>query len=463
MLKKKEYNEKLYALSIIIITLLIGFLFYILNYYTPLYADDYTYSFSFSTGERIESVSQIVDSQVAHYQTMNGRVVTHFLAQLFLLLGDNVFNIINVFSFLLLLYLIYFHSCGTFKNFSLSKFSMIAMLLFLSTPAFGQSFLWITGSSNYLYGILIILLFLVPYRIQIDGKINNCHILTEIVFSVTYFVFGIIAGWTNENTSVALVSMVVAYVFFFCIKSIRIHAWNITGGIGAVVGCVLMLIAPGNSSRLSNLGGSGGIGAWIKRFVLYSCDLIVILKLILLLLCVLLLVYFYQKQKQMSCFSIKGFLDILFECKVPFIYMIGFLASVYSMIVTPIFPGRVWSGPVVLILIAVFNLYSLIDTSSIKFSMGKTVTISFVLVLSIATFVNAYFDVKNVDSFYDERISMIEMAKEMDEKSVEIPNINGSTQFSVYSSDGDLNADSNEWPNTAIAKYYEVDKIIRGN
>ena len=93
-------HAKFQNIALVFITLLIGFLFYVLNYYTPLYADDYSYSFSASTGERMESIFQIVDSQIGHYQNTNGRSITHSLAQMFLLAGDDVFNFTNVIFFL---------------------------------------------------------------------------------------------------------------------------------------------------------------------------------------------------------------------------------------------------------------------------------------------------------------------------------------------------------------------------
>ena len=95
--RREERRAQIHNIAVLLITLLIGFLFYALNYYMPLFADDYSYSFSFSTGERIESISQIVDSQIGHYQNINGRSITHSLAQVFLLAGDDVFNFTNVF------------------------------------------------------------------------------------------------------------------------------------------------------------------------------------------------------------------------------------------------------------------------------------------------------------------------------------------------------------------------------
>ena len=74
-------NKK--VISIIIVLIVTGVLFFILNFYTPLFADDYYYSFSCATREPIESVMDIVESQIAHYSSINGRFVTHFLLNYF--------------------------------------------------------------------------------------------------------------------------------------------------------------------------------------------------------------------------------------------------------------------------------------------------------------------------------------------------------------------------------------------
>jgi hypothetical protein len=66
----------------IVLVVLFG-LMLALNWLTPLISDDYRYLYSFADGERITAVSQIVPSQIAHYQTINGRVITHTLCQLF--------------------------------------------------------------------------------------------------------------------------------------------------------------------------------------------------------------------------------------------------------------------------------------------------------------------------------------------------------------------------------------------
>lgn len=461
--KAPRLKARLHVLGIAAVMLLIGILFYALNFYTPMFADDYSYSFSFLTRERIESVFQIVSSQVGHYQIMNGRSVTHFLAQLFLMAGDRAFNYFNTFFFLILLVLAYLHACGSLREFSLAKFSMAVMLVFLSCPAFGQSFLWITGAANYLYGILIVLAFLLPYRLQKNGASPGVHPFREMAAATVYLLLGVVAGWTNENTSVAMIVMIAGYIVYYRLNAITIHAWNITGGIGGVIGCVLVLSSPGTAMRLEAAGGSGGIISWLKRMVFYSCDMMVYLRLPILLFAVLLCLYLHQKQGVLAGGGFMGLRTFLEECGVTPIYALGFLASIYSMIVSPQFPGRAWSGPVILFVITLIGFCSRVDSSEYTAAVGKRIALGFMVLLCAATYINAYFELKNVDAGYRDRISAIETAIASGERSVEVPSIYGWTGYSCYGAGGDLSADSSEWPNTSIARYYGIDEIVRSD
>lgn len=220
-------KNKLKVSSIILSTILIFIFFYIFNLYTPLYADDYSYSVSFLTKERITCVYDIFQSQITHYKTMNGRSITHFLAQLFLYIGKPTFNIINSFVFISLIYLIYFHSYGTFKNFKISWFLLINFILWALTPAFGQSFLWVTGSSNYMYGIFIILIFLIPYRRTLnDNYINKeNNIIVCLTKSIIYLLAGVISGWTNENTGVALIFIILLILINNKVSNKKFALW----------------------------------------------------------------------------------------------------------------------------------------------------------------------------------------------------------------------------------------------
>ena len=462
MLQRSAFSAKQYkAFSIIAISILIVALLFVLNHFMPMFADDYSYSFSFLTGERITSINQILPSQMAHYHSVNGRIITHILAQFFLMMEKTAFDMVNAVATLALLFLIYFHACGTFRNFSISRFSIIAMLLFLETPDFGQSYLWTTGAANYQYGMLIILCVMIPYRLQAEGKIMFSSLFSRIFASILFFFLGILAGWTSENTSVAMIAMLIAYMILFHVRSIKIRAWNISCCIGAVIGCILMLTAPGTAKRLSHLGGSGGIIIWCKNFIIHSTWMVVYAQSFLLILMALVCVYMFQKRHLLTDLTPKNFLKILDGWGVFLIYLLGFLGSVYSMIVSPGFPERTWSGPIILLLIAVCNFSCLPDLSGIPTKLGKTVVIISLLLSFVGTYVHAFLELRYINNAFQERVAIIETSLENGDRDVEIPCIFGANTYCGYNVWGDLSLNSNEWPNVAIAQYYDADSIIR--
>lgn len=116
--------------------------------------------------------------------------------------GKNVFNIINTCAYLALILMVEYHGCGAWKKINCDSLVLIFVLLWWCIPAFGHSFLWVTGASNYLYGILFILIFLIPYRRRLEtGTYKNCNICKKIILAIFMLPAGILAGATNENTS----------------------------------------------------------------------------------------------------------------------------------------------------------------------------------------------------------------------------------------------------------------------
>ncbi len=56
------------------------------NLKTNLLADDFMYCFSFADDSRIDSLADCFPSIWAHRYNMNGRLISHFLVQVFLML-----------------------------------------------------------------------------------------------------------------------------------------------------------------------------------------------------------------------------------------------------------------------------------------------------------------------------------------------------------------------------------------
>ena len=152
-----------------VIAVVFSFMLYC-NYHTSLLVDDYGYCFDFSTGwdspdpdglippaasERITSVFSIFGSMASHRECHSGRVLSHFLVQLFLMPSKDLFNVFNTIVFIVQAVFIYL--CSTVLTGRKTMLGAAAsilftfMSLFMFQPVFGEINLWLDGSLNYLW------------------------------------------------------------------------------------------------------------------------------------------------------------------------------------------------------------------------------------------------------------------------------------------------------------------------
>lgn len=116
-MKKKGWLERLNRSGLItgLILLLVFGVLLLCNFKTCMVADDYAYCFSFDDGQRIESLADCARSMAAHRQWMNGRILAHFLVQLFLMLPPGLFKIANSLVFTAVIVLL-FRLAGRERN-----------------------------------------------------------------------------------------------------------------------------------------------------------------------------------------------------------------------------------------------------------------------------------------------------------------------------------------------------------
>ena len=216
------------------------------NHWTDLIADDYRYCFSYADDTRIESVAQIFPSMAAHRQSMNGRVVPHFLVQLFLMLPKGVFDLVNSLFFVLLVWLLHTLAVGR----GLPNPVLLTLLLFsfwAFQPDFGQVFLWLTGSVNYLWCGVFSLLWLLPLVRRFRDETEP-----GMAARILFVVFSFPVGAYSENGTVALVAAWLAFAaadFFFCRRCPALWLW--LGLASMLGGFAYMMSAPAETVNKS--------------------------------------------------------------------------------------------------------------------------------------------------------------------------------------------------------------------
>ena len=216
-----------------------------LNHETDLVADDYRYCFSYADDSRIVSVLQIIPSMAAHRLTMNGRVIAHALVQLFLLPPKPIFDAVNatVFAALLLLIRRLCDPSGPDVLLLLASFGC----LWVMQPDFGQVFLWLDGSVNYLWCAVLCLLWLLPWARRLTEDRSPAKAVR-----VLYGPFSFAVGAYSENATVALVAMALCFLLLEVFeKKRRPELWALLSLAAMLLGFFYMMLAPAESVNKS--------------------------------------------------------------------------------------------------------------------------------------------------------------------------------------------------------------------
>ena len=250
--KKMRRSDAFYSYFYLIFwTFFIG----VCAYLAPYFANDYRYMLVEGTNDIVGSVSDIFISQYRHYFDWGGRTVAHLFAQFLLYIGKPYNAVFTALCYLALILGIYYHAYGikpTLKNLRLFPLFFITAFLWICMRNFGEVVFNIVSSCNYLVTVVIILYFLLPYRLSFYKEKIDSGVLAVIGM----FIFGIIAGWTNENNSAAAC----AGIFLICAYHYhkkKLALWELSGFIGLCIGFLILMLAPGNEERLDFMESGG--------------------------------------------------------------------------------------------------------------------------------------------------------------------------------------------------------------
>ncbi|WP_165040267.1 DUF6056 family protein [Dysgonomonas sp. ZJ709] len=383
-------------ISWILVILICFSILLILNIFTPMTADDFGYLYIHAEdGARVTSIGDIFQSQYNHYYLWGGRSVVHFIAQALLLLPPFVIDLLNTLAYMAYVFLIYWFIKGR-KAGSILLFILVNLAIWFVQPAFGDTILWITGSANYLWGTTLILLFLLPFRLYSGHKQDR---ISMIIYSVAFFIFAFIAGWTNENTAGAMLLMAILFLIYYRSRKWNIPVWAIVGLIGALIGYIIMIFAPGNAVRA---GEAGQLGMFIICYRLLMHTLTLFTDYGILILSYLVILVLSGR------FSREESKDSL---QLSLIFLVGALAAIYAMIFSPSFPPRAWFGILTFFIIAIGILFYNFDYKN-KFL--RQIRVSMLTVGLIAFAFSFYLAAKDVSRFYSvykERQLLVEKAK----------------------------------------------------
>ena len=434
MLENVEGHARVRMVLFFALLVLIGGVMYLLNLHTPLLMDDYDYSFSWATGERIGGIADVFASQAAHYKLWGGRSVVHAIAQGFLFMEKFVFNVANTLMYLMLLLEIYVLARPKNRSWCWEILLLAHGILFTAVPFFGTVFLWLTGACNYLWGTVLALLPLVIARSAQENGFFSRSWHGWMAVPVCFF-----AGWTNENTACGVFAVIFVLLLAEALEHRRVPAWRWAALIAQAAGVAVMLLAPGNFSRASAYESGNIIIELLKRAVTataYGGIYVGALLIGVMLLWALCSVVRVERRSGWTLF-------LLF----------GGLGAAYAMVASPVFSDRSWTGVIVLALSALLVLLGDIISQVRAFDAAK------ILVLPLAVLLIAYGGYKALDDVvaheaaWLSQVAAIEKAAAVGEESIVVSDVESISRFTM---DIALGAEASEWPNSTLSRAFGI-------
>jgi len=421
---------------------------YALNYYFPITLDDWTYSMT--EGRKI-GFADIIPYQYVHYYQWGGRSVVHAIAQFLLASGVFWGDVINSIGYVALVLVIYYITNKSNKQ-NISLFIGINILIWFLTPALIENIFWITGSANYMWGTLLILLFISFYcSAFLTQKTNDGW-----GKGIGLFLFGIVAGWTNENMAVAMIFFIICLILLMRKEKQALPKWMLFGLVGAIIGCAFMLLAPGNYIRSAGEINALNAGNEEPMYMFYFYRFTNILKMSswyalipTVIYGITLLLYLkYRREKNRKILLI----SLLFAVTAG----VGTLA----MTAAPSFPTRVWFAILIFLFIATGLLFANLDFSLSYIKWPTYVVVAAFTVLFLYSYWLSAVDFRRIHGIWVERDSIVLTEKEKGVKDIVIyGRFKASDSWLVRPKTGDIPLDSISWMQNAYGQYMGVNSV----
>ena len=442
----EKLRKKLFYLAIVVNFLMVT----VYEFLTPNMSDDIIYSDEVA---KAGSFFGLFAQEYDHYMHHIGRSVAHIILRIFLYIGNKgVFNVVAAAVFVAISLLIYVN-VDKRKAYDLRVYLGIMILFWLFEPTISNSVLWETGACNYMFTALIMAGFITFFRKKLHSDKNE-----GIGLVILMFLFGILAGWCNENSSGGVILFVLIMIFAKWRENKNfsaVRSWMISGLIGNILGLIVMILSPGNSSRAASADESHtGLLALMARFLKITLNiknhyLVLVFAFIVILIAIAYRTGDVKKFWEASRGMILcGFL---------------FLATCYALIAVPDSQLRTYYGASLFLMTGIMQGFAWILNEGFKEDLLQIIGTSLVTLFAIFlafTYLEEGANLARIKREWDEREAYFYRMVEEDTLWINAPKLRPDWQ-TVYSMayDSDISEDKDYWLNISYCFHYGLDFI----
>lgn len=216
-----------------------------LNFLLPPQADDLYAAIKAKDG---------IHSAIQSYLSWNGRIGEMLFVGFIGGLNEHLFDVLNAIIgtiFIFVFFVFIFAKIPKNANDFMTIILMCFLLLYFAP--FGADFLWGSGSLNYMWGILLIMLALLPYRLFYQDIFTQQKSSFFIAnkFLPFFIIFSFFAGMASEQIGIVSIAVHIALLFYMFKIKIKIPLWYLVGFFSFVLGFCALYFSPGNAARAS--------------------------------------------------------------------------------------------------------------------------------------------------------------------------------------------------------------------
>lgn len=438
-----------------VFVLLLWFIFIAsVAYIIPYYSNDYRYMFVEGTNDFVSCFSDVFVSQFRHYFSWGGRSVAHVIAQSLLYMGKAFSAVIQGLCYLILIYLIYVHALGKLVN--PLKLRMLPVLficaaLWFFLRAYAEVVFMLVSSCNYMFTTTYVLIFLLPFRFDFSGSFKKEK---GFIFAIFMFVFGVISGWSNENTAFALCSVTGILCLYNIFYKKKFYLWQLLGTAGLCIGFLLLTLAPGNAVRFNQMISNHELHFNYFEHMQEAAVIFMLTQLLTLPLTLSYAYLYYKVKKYNLEYANKHNLRGLV-----YIFMIGFV-SLAIMVFSPNFPARSATPFCICLIICTLGVYFVLESSGVKICKRFVTLISYAAayVVIFVTASNALTGTVMLHHEDERRQKTIEALSEQGVTDPVLPSFN--VQPSRYIFVGDISDSKQYFANIHVARYYKLHSVL---
>ena len=419
----------------IILCIVIFIVMLIFNCLTPMVSDDYAHYYG-TNDIHAETLNAILQNMLSFRTEVNGRVVSHFCIYVFLALPRIIFRVFNALFSVGITVVIskFFIKQNNIKNLFIVLTCIFALWIF--TPSFGEVYLWLSGSVNYSWGLLLDLLLIYPFFCAYTASTCDLFETNKTFKRFLYILLAIVVGAYSENGATATICVIALLGLLIWIKEKKLPVYLFILFICACIGYSFLMTAP--ATLHTRTGGDILEHIWYCRVLTKKYMTILWIVYI-----ILLVIAIIEK------------VDI----KIIFFTVILIIASVLSIAV---FVFAIYLPPRSFMIAVSFTILAnsclLAEVWKEKLSKAMIIIPISVSIVFCVSFINGFKDIVLLNRLQHEREYIIEQSIEKEEFDVLLPRFVTETDYSACPEE-ELSQDRQYWYNDLIARYYGLNSV----